>query len=91
MKWKILARHKYPGITISESGNGEEIDGISIRKLIATIRGFRNWKIYEGKICPVIFLRAIGKATEIGNRIDNGDESVFTEDVSIKSETNDKI
>jgi len=79
MTWKILARHKFLGGTISESENGEYTDGIAVRRYTATIRGWRNWKLYEGKTSDEIFQQVIEKAKKIRDRIDSGDESVFEE------------
>jgi len=69
---RILARHHWvDGATITESISK---DG-DVRRFTATIRGFRNWRIYEGPDpkAPKI----IEKIREIRDRIDSGDESVF--------------
>jgi hypothetical protein len=69
---RILARHKrVDGATITESVSE---DG-TIRRYTATIRGWRAWKIYEGRDCNL--RDVIAKAREIRDRIDSGDESVF--------------
>jgi hypothetical protein len=69
---RILARHKrVDGATITESVSE---DG-TIRRYTATIRGWRAWKIYEGRDWNL--RDVIAKAREIRDRIDSGDESVF--------------
>jgi hypothetical protein len=69
---RILAGHKrVDGATITESVSE---DG-TIRRYTATIRGWRAWKIYEGRDWNL--RDVIAKAREIRDRIDSGDESVF--------------
>lgn len=72
---RILARHKrwVEGATISESVNE---DG-SKRRFTATIRGWQNWKIYEGNAISAKGI--IQKVLAIRDRIDKGDETVFYE------------
>lgn len=78
-KWEILARHKWvSGCTITETHNNEITD-ISYRRMIATIRGWRNFLIYEGDIAKVESEVIRDKVLEIRERIDNGDEKVFYE------------
>lgn len=73
--WKILARHKWvAGCTITESicrSNART------RRYTATIRGWQNWKIYEGQIFDTTVAQIIGKVKGIRLRIDAGDETVF--------------
>ena len=72
---KIIGRHKWvEGATITESY--DEADD-SKRRFTATIRGWRNWKIYEGKTYDdtTKFVRAM--VTHLRDRIDAGDETVF--------------
>jgi len=72
---KLIGRHKWvDGATISESY--DEADD-TIRSFTATIRGFRNWKIYKGKLTDSTtkFVRVVVKS--IRDRIDAGDEEVF--------------
>ncbi len=69
---RILARHHWvDGAKITESISE---DG-RVRRFTATIRGFQNWRIYEGPDPKVP--RIIEKIREIRDRIDRGDESVF--------------
>jgi hypothetical protein len=86
MRFKVLARNKrwVMGATITESvRRGETAGGVTIRRFTATIRGFRNWKIYQGPTsgpagCETVqFVRT--KVAEIRDRIDADDESVFVE------------
>ena len=79
--WKILAKHKWvSGATITESVNikKEGYAGISYRRYTATIRGFQNWKIYEGYLTENTTQRVIDCIKSIRDRIDNDDESVFS-------------
>jgi hypothetical protein len=76
---KILAKHKdwVIGATISES----QSDDGKTRRFVATIRGYQNWKIWEG---PALKTQENAKriqraVLEILNRIDANDESVFYE------------
>lgn len=74
MSWRILARHKWvPGCTISESINSE----LNHRRYTATIRGWQNWKLYEGPMLDDMSKHVIDKTMAIRTRIDKGDESVF--------------
>ena len=46
-RWKIIARHKWVmGATITESYLDDP--AVNLRRFTATIRGWRNWKMYEG-------------------------------------------
>lgn len=76
MKFKVLARHKWvAGAIITESIGHKQ----QMRRFTATIRGFRNWKIYQGKSSPAASAFVIVKVKEIRDRIDAGDELVFNE------------
>ena len=82
-KFKILARHKWTyGATITESVEREEG---KIRRFTATIRGFRNWLLYEGPLYnnEKLVSALIKKVDEIRDRIDNNDESIFDENTEI--------
>jgi hypothetical protein len=70
---KILARHKdyVAGATISESID----EYTSRRRFVATIRGYRNWIIYDGNNWDI--KRIIAKVKEIRDEIDNGKVYVF--------------
>lgn len=54
-----------------------------IRRFTATICGFRNWKLYEGRMIPQTMRLIIDKAKEIRSRIELHDDSIFTENVTI--------
>jgi len=72
---KIIARHKWVvGAVITESYQND-----NIRRFTATIRGFRNWKIYEGKLKPGITVEVIRTVRHIRDVIDAGNESIFLE------------
>ena len=78
---KILARHKWvAGCTITES----EDERISTKdraycRFTATIRGWRNWVIYEGFCFEGLSKAVISQVKKIRDRIDSEDESVFYE------------
>jgi len=75
MKFRVLARHRWvAGATITESV--ARSDG-SIRRFTATIRGYRNWRIYQGPASPDAADYVISKVKALRNRIDEGDETVF--------------
>lgn len=47
MKWRILARHEWiVGALVTESVNDDDTS----RRYTATIRGYRNWRIFEGAV-----------------------------------------
>ena len=78
---KILARHKWlTGCTITESNDENKSDASrAYRRFTATIRGWRNWLIYEGFVTENTTQFVIDKVRSIRDRIDKGDESVFTQ------------
>jgi len=76
---KILARHKWVGgctITESEDENKSTKEK-AYRRFTATIRGWRNWLIFEGLVTENTTQFVIDKVRSIRDRIDKGDESVF--------------
>lgn len=79
MAWKIIGRHKWvSGATITESYDvAKERLGYSYRRFTATIRGWRNFLIYEGRLKVGVGKLVIKRVKEIRDRIDSGDESVF--------------
>ena len=67
MSWRILARHKWVvGALITESVN----DDSSAYRYTATIRGYRNWKIFEAKGGPDTLPLIIRIVRAIRNQID---------------------
>ena len=78
---KILARHKWlAGCTITESN--DEIRSTkeqAYRRFTATIRGWRNWLIYEGFVTESTTQFVIDKVRSIRERIDKKDETVFND------------
>ena len=81
---KIIARHKnwVVGATICESVDDEDT---TFRRFVATINGWRNFKIYEGFLFDnEKMVRAIIRRVQsIKERIEKGDDSVFKEDTRI--------
>jgi hypothetical protein len=73
---KVIARHKnwVRGATISESIDEKDPKH---RRYIATIRGFGNFKIYDGVITADTSKKVQEKVIWILDRIDHGDEKVF--------------
>ncbi len=78
---KILARHKWlVGCLITESyDNAKDTETQCYRRFTATIRGWRNWLIFDGLVTENTTQFVIDKVNSIRNRIDDGDESVFNE------------
>ena len=78
--WKILARHKnwVSGATIAESisDNGD-------RRFVATVDGWRNFLIYEGRPGDDVSMRVQTKVREIRDRLKAGDEKVLNENTRI--------
>ncbi len=76
---KILARHKWlVDCTITEScDNTKDTETQVYRRFTATIRGWRNWRIFEGLVTPDTTQFVIDKVKSIRKRIDENDESVF--------------
>jgi len=84
-KWKIIARHKWvTGATITESHCEEKSGELCYLRFTATIKGFRNFRIYEGFAFENDAAAIVDKVKEILNRIEKGDESVFNENTEIK-------
>lgn len=79
MAYKILARHKdwVANATIAEAVNSD--DG-QIRRFTATICGWQNWEIFEGRAddsqVPVFVQN---KVRRIRDLIESGDENIFNE------------
>ena len=81
-EWRILARHDWvAGAVITESVNENKSDvHKTYRRFTATVRGWRNFKIWEGYLHGIDTKEIINKVREIRNRIDKDDKSVFDED-----------
>ena len=74
-RFKIIARHKWVnGAIITESV--DETDD-RIRRYTATIRGWRNWKLFEGKVESKTADSVMADVMEIRDRIDAGDDTIF--------------
>jgi hypothetical protein len=74
-KWIVLARHKWvAGAVITESMSNKDD---RLRRYTATIRGFRNFKIYEGLPINNLSQIIVDQVKSIRDKIDSGDESVF--------------
>jgi len=83
MTWKIIARHKWVSnatITESELIEDDIPSGLTLyRRFTATILGWRGFRIFEGRIYSGVGGDVRAKVTEIRDRIEAGDESVFHE------------
>lgn len=79
-KYKKIASHKdwVSGATITESRkeNGDT-------RFVATIKGWRNFPIYEGKPGDEISKKVQEKVREIRDKLKSGDESILNENTSI--------
>jgi hypothetical protein len=85
--YKIIGRYKIMGggAIITESVKIDSFDenGVSIRRFTATIRGWRNFRIYEGSAPGDKYEELVLKPVEsLRERIDIGDETVFTSPLS---------
>lgn len=79
MRFRILGRHNdwVVGAKISESiAVGDE----DVRRFTATIRGSRNWKIYQRRATEATLNYVISTVQAIRDKIDQGDEEVFYEE-----------
>jgi len=78
---KIIARHTnwVNGATITES----VIDDNN-RRFTATIKGWRNFLIYEGRPGDDVSQKVQMKVREIRDRLEKGDESVLNENTQIR-------
>lgn len=81
---RVIARHNnwVSGATITESIIDDYNSGI--RRFTATIKGWRNFLIYEGQTSDDVGRRVQAKVREIRDRIEAGDEKVFNEDTRIR-------
>ena len=84
-RWRRVGVHNWAcGCKIYESHKEDE-NGFFVR-FTATILGWKNWKLYEGKIYVGLPQDVLNKVIEIRDRIENGDEAVFEENCEIKKE-----
>jgi hypothetical protein len=77
---KIIGKHKWVSNAIITESFDEKTEDKSLpsyRRFTATICGFRNFKIYEGELKADTAQKVKQKVTEIRNKIESGDESVF--------------
>jgi len=79
-EWKRLARHNkwVDGCAISESC---KIDDSSYRRFVATILGYRNWRIWQGKMDNMehVVATIMARVVAIRVRIAACDDTVFDE------------
>lgn len=78
-KWKIIARHKWVSeAIITESINETE----KLVRFTATIFGWRNWKIWEGKLNESMISQYVQqKVMGIRDKIKSGDEEIFNKEI----------
>ena len=71
MAWKIIGRHKWvSGARITESVNQDDDSS----RFTATIRGFRNWKLYQGRPSEEVLRLIIRVVRAIRDQIDGQGE-----------------
>lgn len=71
MSWKIIGRHKWiVGTVVTESVNDDD----SERRYTATVRGYRNWKLFEGELFPCYLQLIIRVVRAIRDQIDEDGE-----------------
>ena len=81
-KWKPIARYRWvSGATITESrpNDGKTLNGVVVTRFTATIRGWRNWNIYEGVAGDKVARAVQQRVREIRDRLDSGDKTVLKE------------
>jgi len=87
--YKVIARHKWvSGTTLTESIQKEDD---TIRRFTATILGWQNFKLYEGKLFPELFQLLVTKMNDIKTKIELGDEAIFESDVSLNQKYNQSL
>ncbi len=74
--FKIIARHKWVAGTLITESHSIGTDNLILR-FTATIDGWRNWKIYEGKPYPDLSEDVFLKVKEIQNKIREGNENIW--------------
>ena len=80
-KWKIIARHKWvSNATITES---YDTNDSSIRRFTATVCGWTNFKIFEGRTQKNISKKIVEKVNYIREKIENNEDDIFYENVLI--------
>ena len=79
---RVIARHNnwVNGATITES----IIDDSGNRRFTATIKGWRNFLIYEGQPGDDVSAMVQKKVREIRDRLEAGDEKALNEDTRIR-------
>jgi len=79
---QILARHHHwvEGATITES---YDTNDDTIRRFTATIRGWRNFLIYEGKVQRHTVEAVKNRVQTVRDSIDMGNESIFYRSVAL--------
>lgn len=66
MAWRILSRHKWvAGATITESVSDDDR-----HRYTATVRGYRNWRLFEGVSTPGIPALIVRAVRAIRDQID---------------------
>jgi len=77
---KIIARHRWvAGAVITESHSDDD----ELVRFTATIRGWRNWKIYEGGWFKGLAEAVCERFKKIRDAIDRGDQQIFLKDTTI--------
>ena len=78
-KWKKVSVHKeLVGCKISEFHKNNPDSKFVLMRFTATIQGWRNWKIAEGRADKIVYATdVLEKVRNIRDRIDAGDDSVF--------------
>lgn len=77
-EWEVIGRHKWVvGAIISESVSAD-----GRRRFTATILGYQNWRIWQGKVTDNwshVLATVMAKVVGFRERIKAGDDSVFEE------------
>lgn len=79
-QWKRLTVHRWlANVKITESVRADNDGPRSYRRFTATIHGWRNVRLAEGFAGQALTQAALGKAQQIREKIEDGDEGVFSD------------
>jgi hypothetical protein len=80
--WKVISRNRrsVSGCTITESYNTEDQGTPRLARFTATIEGFQNFKIYEGRLYQGCGQDVADCVRSIQRLVESGDEAVFKQE-----------
>lgn len=77
--WKVISRNKrwVSGCTITESYDPDDSSSPRLARFTATVEGFQNFKIFEGRLYDGCGKDVVDCVRVIQTRILAGDDAVF--------------